>query len=376
MGRILKLNGLFVLLLTFGMGCESADGVDDETADDDGEGSDDDDDNGDDDDDNGDSDIWDDDDDDDDEPDAGIDTDICDEWEIELNYKPSRLLILQDVSLSMIQDAGGHEIPPPHKWSMAKEAIAAMLETFDEVVEFGVDSFPNPGGNFCYVSQPLLIDTELSASDGINTALAAVTPDGSTPLYLAMENFFDDNYAPLFIDPTFDSYLLVVSDGKDTCGDIYDQWQDSVNHEDLAAITSQLLDEQGIMTFVIGFGEGADPVQLNAIAAAGGTEFDEFIPAEDQQSLEDALETLIGSVISCTYEIEEPDGDNVDKDKINFFFDDVVVPYDEDCTQETGWTWGNAEKTIVEFCKKACDDLQNGVATIRAEWGCETIVVE
>ncbi len=383
MNRILNLLLLVLFLFALLMSCELTSPIGDGSGGGDGDSDGDGDGDGDEDDDDFDDDMFDDDDDDDDNNDdqdtSIIDTEICDEWDVEIVHKQARLLILQDVSGSMEMDDEGNVIPPPNKWSMAKEAISAMLDEFQDDVEFAADTFPNPGVDAfdnCNVSDPVMTDALPDNGDTINSAFEAITPDGSTPLYLAMKNFLTPDYAPLFTDDTYESYLLVVSDGQDTCG-TQDGGGGFVMPEDLTEVTTQLLNEQGIMSFVIGFGSGADPDQLNAIAAAGGTEFTEFIPADDQQSLEEALETLIISIVACVYQMEEPDGYMVDPDKVNLYFndDDTPIPYDEDCAAGEGWQWVDFDQFIFEFCEDACEDLQEGVEKIRAEFGCDQVVV-
>ena len=85
---------------------------------------------------------------------------------------------------------------------------------------------------------------------------------------------------------------------------------------------------------------------------------------------------MAGAIVSCSFEIEEPDA-TADPDNVNFYFDDVVVPYDEDCAAGTGWTWANEDNTEVLFCEEACAELQGGgVEVVSARFGCPTIVVE
>jgi hypothetical protein len=133
----------------------------------------------------------------------------------------------------------------------------------------------------------------------------------------------------------------------------------------------------GIKTITVGYGDNADEEALDAIAAAGGTEFDEYLPAVDSEALQDALETVGGSIISCIFEIDEPDA-SADPDNVNFYFDDEVVPYDEDCAAGVGWTWVDPpDNTMIEFCEEACNELQGGlVDEVSAKFGCPTVGIE
>jgi hypothetical protein len=130
--------------------------------------------------------------------------------------------------------------------------------------------------------------------------------------------------------------------------------------------------QHGIQTFVIGFQTGSDSGQLDAIAQAGGTGMNTYITADDQTELQDALDTIVSSVISCTYELDSPDA-SADPDKVNFQFDGEVVPYDEDCVDGGGWHWLNDAHTKTEFCPDACDTLRTGeISEVTATFGCPT----
>lgn len=300
------------------------------------------------------------------------DDDVCGKQEIAIDAAPVRLMILQDISGSMVMDDVGNLLPPPNKWSIAKEALAIMLEKYDGDIEFGLDKFPNNG--LCGVNQPPVSDIRPNNAPNIISKLESISPDGSTPLLLALRKFADPTYAPAFSEGDATRYMVVVSDGSDTCGTGGIFGTGVATPQELSNATGNLRN-QGIRTFAIGFGLGADESQLNAIATAGDTGFNTFINAQDPAQLEQALDTIGSSVVSCVYDISEQT-DDVDMEEVNFYFEDEVVGLDEGCAKGQGWTWANDEKTRVEFCKEACDQLQTGdVSKISATFGCPTIVV-
>ncbi len=303
-----------------------------------------------------------------DDQDGGTDDDVCDKWNIDIELAPARMMILQDVSGSMTEGT-------PTKWQQAKQALIGMFNNFNLNLEFGFDKFPNNA--LCGVGQPVVSDCAQDNAANIVGAINNISPVGGTPLYVAMKRFTDQSYAPNFLSPDATSYLLVVSDGTDTCGINGNPYAaQGATAQQLASITSELLTNHEIQTFVIGFGAGADPAQLNAIATAGGTSMTNYIDAQNQQQLEQALNTIGSSAVSCVYDIGEQDDNDVDMDEVNFYFDDNVVGYDEACDKETGWTWANDEKSRVEFCQAACDELQSGdVEKIEATFGCKQAVV-
>ena len=106
----------------------------------------------------------------------------------------------------------------------------------------------------------------------------------------------------------------------------------------------------------------------------GGTEFTDYLIAEDEASLEAALNSIANTVYSCVFDIDEPDA-SANPDLVNFYFEGEIVYYVDDCSQGDGWTWHNDEHTKVEFCGAACDMLKDGlVDVITATFGCDTIV--
>jgi hypothetical protein len=305
---------------------------------------------------------------------------ICDEQNFQIELAPVRLMILQDMSFSMADP----EVANPTNWSHAKPALETLLnEWMGEQIEFGFDIFPD-GSNGplqgCLVDDPVQIDCGPGNETAIISYINDNTPNGnSTPLYCGMENFLDPTYAPTFVAPEAASYQLIVSDGADLCGEgcctgIFNP-ACIATEDEFIALTQDLL-AADIMTFVIGFGSGVDEGQLNAIAANGGTDFTDYLYAEDQASLEDALDAIAAAVVSCVYNIDEPEA-SADPDNVNFFFDDEIVYYDEDCAVGEGWTWVDEDHTQVEFCDEACQQLQDGLVTeISAVFGCPTEIIE
>jgi hypothetical protein len=138
------------------------------------------------------------------------DEEVCAEVDFSIEPSPVRIMILQDVSGSMKQGN-------PPKWAQAKEALGAVLDKYSSNIQFGFDIFPNAA---CNTSGPLLMDTGRKTSEKIKDLLEKTTinMNGLTPLWAGMMNFVVKDYAPKFTDGKFASYLLVVSDGEDSCG--------------------------------------------------------------------------------------------------------------------------------------------------------------
>jgi hypothetical protein len=122
----------------------------------------------------------------------------------------------------------------------------------------------------------------------------------------------------------------------------------------------------------VGFGDGADPTQLNAIAAAGGTQFDTYLPAEDGDELDTALQTIAATVvISCQFQTGTFDEDDVNLDKVVITLDEDAIPRDDDCKSGTGWTWTTPDRNAIRFCEKACSALESSdIETINMYLAC------
>jgi len=312
--------------------------------------------------------------------DSDSDTDVCDEQSFSIQFTPTRLMILLDNSGSM--DSGG--IFADSKWVQAQDALTTLLAAWDGLAqtEFGFDVFPDfeCSGFCCDVSHAVVADCTLGAEqDLIDLIGAAPPPPGEfdTPLCDGMDVFNDPAYAPGFTGGDGAKYLLVVSDGQEECngGGYTEKCGSAPGYPGAVAIVGDLL-TSGIKTFVVGFGSGVDATQLNVIAASGGTGYPNYLVASDGAQLQAALESIAAEVVSCEYAIDEPAA-TADPDQVNFYFDEEVVGYDEDCQDGAGWTWGNDDHTLVVFCDEACQELQSGeVEEVSAKFGCPTAVIE
>jgi len=299
--------------------------------------------------------------------DSDTDDDVCNEQDFNIDAAPVRLMILIDLSGSM--DEGN-----PTKWQQAKQAMTTVLNSYGADLEFGFDRFPN--NIWCGVDNPVVYDSVPDNAQNIINKFNNLSPVGSTPLFLAMKKFLEDDYAPEFTAQNATSYLLVVSDGEDVCGPDGNPVTGATKPAQFTTLTTDLCNK-GIKTYVIGFGSGVEPTQLDAIAQAGCTGESTYIDADNQQQLEDAMDSLAASVISCVYEIEKPPEGEVDENDVNFYFDGDVVGKDDGCAQEKGWTWTDDTHTRVEFCKEACEELQAGeVDKISATFGCPSIPID
>jgi hypothetical protein len=258
-----------------------------------------------------------------------------------------------------------------------------MVTEFENRIEFGLDIFAASSELLnCTVGIEVLLDVALQNAENINHTIASSDVGGATPLYLGIQNYTDPAYAPLFSRVSGEKYLVILSDGGDTCGTGGTSILDLLGATPtlMTELTKQLLNEQDIRTIVIGFGDGVEARQLNAIAASGGTPYTEYLIASNGDELTSVLQEIAQNVaIGCEYDIGEQDPDEVNLDFANFYFDGVPVPRDDDCEVGTGWSWTDSARRAIRFCGSACTRLKSGgVTDISGEIACsihEVIIV-
>lgn len=234
---------------------------------------------------------------------------LCDAEEFVPN-RPVYMMLLQDMSKSLTVESEGKT-----KWEHAKTALTAILtdQRYKDIgIRFGFDYFPDTTINRnadndrifgCGVDDPLVVDTDLNTDPQIIEWLNSNEPNGATPLYCAINKFNDPNYAPQFMNANGDRYLILISDGADSCGiDGVSNEGPYASDEQLAQITSQLREQhgsggavEGIRTVAIGFGDSVAPHELNAICQAGGI-VDEYISAATAEDLEEAFKTILCNI--------------------------------------------------------------------------------
>jgi len=297
--------------------------------------------------------------------------DICDEQDFHIEFNKARVMILLDKSGSMRDPGGGSG---GTKAKQAKEAIKMLVNNPEnDNKNFGLDVFPDGQGVFadvCSTNKPAPVPVdEDNAQKIVDYLTNTYVANGSTPLVAAVQWYTNQTNATSsgLYDENANGYLVVVSDGGEQC-----KMDNSVTN--LATATQQLLSQFNIKSFSIGFGDGVSPDELNAIAENGGTSITGYLKADDQTQLQDAFAQIASEVVSCRFSIAEHDQE-VDLDKVNFYFDGDVVPMDPN--NQNGWNWVDDERTTVEFFGDYCEMLQSGeVEKVSASFGCPTVVID
>jgi hypothetical protein len=313
---------------------------------------------------------------------------VCAEQDFGIELVPPYLMILLDKSSSMGDSLGGGG----SKWSQAQAAIEHLVFGYYDRILFGFDAFPSSGN--CDVGDPILVDVVGNFDDNFaaTTAMYGTSANGgSTPLYCGLGILAETTYAPSFNNPSANKYVVVVSDGADLCGEgccvpMPTGWppmpppECTASDDEFATLASDMRNQHGIKSFVIGFddpsGENVSEAQLNAIAANGGTPYTSFLLASSQAQLESAFDEIAAQVVSCVYSLADP-GEEANPDEVNVYFDGVPVGFDEGCVNGGGWDWTDGTHTAIEFCSGSCAELQSlTVENINVTFGCPTIIID
>ncbi len=166
------------------------------------------------------------------------------------------------------------------KWTQAQNAIQFVLNNYGAKLRFGLDMFPSD--NDCGAGS-IQVDVGDDTAAAITSAMSSAGANGNTPMAATLMVL--NQYRPLK-DPDRRNFIMLVSDGDDTCAD-------NPSSDPVAA--TQDLYTTGIKTFVIGFGSGANPTVLNNIAAAGHT--GGYHQADNQADLQNAMDQIINEAL-------------------------------------------------------------------------------
>jgi hypothetical protein len=219
--------------------------------------------------------------------------------------EPPNMLIDLDRSCSMKSMVGDDS-----KWDIAVGAINALTTDYADTIRFGLTLFPDTENPNCQQAE-IAIPVGPGNEPAIQTLLTAslVNSDPNFPNGPCVTNI-DTAMEQAGTEPTFNdvdrpSYVLLITDGKQAGCNA------AGGDSGTTQIITDLYQTRGIATFVVGFGSGVDPAQLNVFAVAGGMPANdatctpdpcEFYKAEDAASL-DAVLDAIASAVSCDPDI-------------------------------------------------------------------------
>ena len=177
------------------------------------------------------------------------------------------------------------------RWTVAKDAVNAVLTKYGQLFPIGMSIFPDLAGN-C-VSQ-LVTEPDYKKTAAIQSAMNAAGPNGGTPSGQAMH---DVRALPSLHDSSRGQYVILITDGGPSCSTL-DTCAGTVNE-----ITSALKQSPVITTFVVGFGGGlasSEAMCLTQMASAGGKPApttDKYYKADNAADLNKALDDIITVVM-------------------------------------------------------------------------------
>ncbi len=272
------------------------------------------------------------------------------------------VLIAMDRSNSMTEQIAGDG---KSKIEIAKQAIHDLLASTSSSVQWGLKLWPGDNescsdGPTCGTGH-VFVDVGPATTDAINTVLGnANTCTKKTPIGNALGSLA--GYAGLQ-DAGRANYVVLITDGIENCGG-----------DGVAAATALRGQSPEVKTFVIGFSGNKDevnPVQLKAIAEAGGTALASdpgYYQANDAAGLAAAFQSISGKVLSCSYSLS---GVPEDLSLLYIFFDGVEVERKMD--HSGGWDFDPSLQQLT-FYNDSCLSLQQGLVTdLRIAYGCPDV---
>ncbi|MFZ5440847.1 MAG: vWA domain-containing protein [Myxococcota bacterium] len=275
-----------------------------------------------------------------------------------LSLLPARpvVMLVVDRSTSMNQTFPGSA---SSKWVALRQALHGALPPWNDALELGLQVFPSASAAACTVSTSPELSPAFQQVDAVLARLDALSPGGSTPTALGVENAG----AALLGRRTAGSAkaLILATDGAPDCNDTLDpRTCTCVSGANCTA--SRCLDDartlgrisalagSGVPTWIIGLRSSNDALfvdTLNRMADAGGrprTGTQRFYAASSQQELETAFTDVRRQVGACHYLTTSVPNEG---GSIELHLDGDFIPFDPTATR--GWTWvdaGNGELAL------------------------------
>jgi hypothetical protein len=284
----------------------------------------------------------------------------CGQTNVNVMPEPPDILIVQDKSLSMNQDANGKNCNSAgcSKWSQVSAAMDTVVMATQTTVNWGLVFFGTD--NMCGVSSTPVVPITPSTSYGpISQAYAGNMPASYTPTEAAV------NAAVMYMQQLTDSnpkYLLLATDGLPNCG----SGGQNVTADDSTGAEMAVSNAKtaGFPTFVVGIGNTMGEATLNQLAVNGGepqvgsADGNSFYEVNSTADLVTALNKIVGLVASCTIPLT---GVNGTLDKVAVSAKDAsgnTVEIMQD--PANGWSYTDTTMTTIVLNGTACSNLQDG----------------
>ena len=267
-----------------------------------------------------------------------------------------------------------------NRWEVARAALLQVTAAFDAEIRFGLATYSACASGGCSagsITVPIDDNTAPAIAAFLNGTVGEGSGNGQQVNGSGKLRYLCDSGDPetttgpslqaLVGEPSLSSanrqnVVLLVTDGEESGSCINAGVNGSV------AAGNLLAQAIPVSTYALGF-LGASVSEMQSIATAGGTSQPYF--ANNASELEAALDTITGSIVSCTYELPGLNA-GADPDLVKFYFDGVEVPFDDGCAAGNGWSWTDGTKTEVEFCGQSCVQLtSHSINDVTATFGCK-----
>jgi hypothetical protein len=275
-----------------------------------------------------------------------------------LNKQPADLLLVLDKTGSLMNAMDGTgqcaagSTTCQQRWATLVSGLNAVLTSSSTDVNWGLETFNSTGS--CTVDPPEVPIAPGSAA-AVQTFIAGITPNGNTPTRLAIDTAV--TYLKTLTDPN-PKYILLATDGEPNCG-AGGRGGGGTGATDITATQNsiQLAFNAGYKVYVLGV--GPETTNLNALAVAGGTI--QYYPALTPQALTDALATIVGSVVSCTFGLGT--APQVPTNVAVQFNNDPGIRAPRDISHTNGWDYTTPANTSIQLYGSWCDDVTSGKYT-------------
>ncbi|MEM9071965.1 MAG: hypothetical protein AAGE52_25890 [Myxococcota bacterium] len=309
-------------------------------------------------------------------PDVGVDSATCGTTPLPVSFRSPRVLVLFDRSCSMrrLVDGGDSsgEDDPNSRYQTARRAIERQVGRYGDRVHWGIMLIPELELD-CDGVPTIRVLPAAGRQDRIRNVFAnpRVNPERLcangrqprvTPTLQTLES------AASITDWRADGHdhvALVVTDGASGCGSTVGRLESA----------TQALRDLGVRTAIVGFGPevtgDSARGKLDAIALAGGLSSSAASPhyyiADDEASLDSALDRILREAVSCRFDLETPPPA---EDRVFVFVNDEEAVRDD----ANGWRFNEGS---VELVGSSCERLQRGEITrVNVVFGCPELVCE
>jgi hypothetical protein len=284
----------------------------------------------------------------------------CGQTNVAIQTLPPDILIVEDKSGSMAQDASGNKCSTTgcSKWSQVSTAVVNVVMATQANVNWGLKFFAND--NTCGINAGAAVGIAANNYAPIQMAFSKTSTGGSTPTETALDSA--TAYMATLTDAN-PKFLLLATDGLPNCmpGNSSTSADDSAGAE--AAVTRAFT--AGYPTFVVGIATASDATAtkaLNTMAVNGGYPqtgaATSYYSITDTASLEAALNKIVGLVASCTMPLNgAPTNFSNVAVSVQTASGALAVP--QDTTHANGWDYVN-NMSSVQFYGPACTSLKNG----------------